>query len=148
MLMSNLDFEYQEESLYIYPMRFKRGKTYPLHDHPNMLVMAIVLEGRPLIKCYNIAQELGDNKFKLEKTVDKIASPGDFIFLSHDYNNLHTISFPNEKGLILDVIMNDYDDMEREFGVFTEIDHQNSIFKKEIRLVKEVRASVKADSLD
>ena len=103
-------------------MGIKKGSTYPLHDHPQMIVFSLLLKGKVQLtfKDYKIEQPLTSPKIGQSlELVDKgsfIANEGDLVWLCHGNNNFHQLDFLAD-SVIFDVIINDYDREERKMSI-------------------------------
>ena len=127
----DFSFEIQEKDLMCFPMSFQKGTGYQLHDHPEMVVFTLVLKGNLQVVSFEKIEDLEDNKCRLK--VDSIDTfrEGEVAFLHHHYKNLHSIGFPQEDGVVLDLSVNYYDQKDRTFGLYFETE-EPGIYERKV----------------
>ena len=101
--------------------------TYPIHDHPGMLVFSKILKGQAAITHFDIVDK--DNFYKdistlqfcrlsARKSHTNVLKESDLDCVLPDKGNLHSIDAV-QRTVILDVMFNYYDDSERPCSFFT-----------------------------
>ena len=121
-------------------MGIKKGSTYPLHDHPQMIVFSLLLKGKVQVtfKDCKLEQPLTSPRIGQSlDLVDKgsvIANEGDLVWLCHGNNNFHQLDFLTD-SVIFDVIINDYDQDGRKMSIMQPMEPSSNIFSKLTRFV-------------
>ena len=103
-----------------FPMSFSKGSGYQLHDHPEMIVFTLVLKGNLQVASFEKIEDLKDGKCRLKLESVDMVKEGEVAFLHHHFRNLHSIGFPSDDGVVLDLSVNYYDEKERTFGLYFE----------------------------
>ena len=76
-----------------------KGTYFPIHDHPNEVVVTSVLHGSVR---YLLLDKVDEERMKFSKK--GTGKPGDLMFNTSSFRNAHTI-FAEENSVILDIFM-------------------------------------------
>ena len=102
-----------------------RGTGLPLHDHPGMLAMTKVLQGRLKFKFADLTKRERDNVFSYQVvSVGEVSAPG-VLALTPAMSNLHQF-VAMENTVMLDVFMPNYSPI-RDVTYFLEIS-ENQVY--------------------
>ena len=128
----NYHVVYQRDHINIMEMGLKKGFYYPFHDHPNMLVVSLILKGRVQIGSTNFKRtdiydahprvQVGQKythliRFDINPITFQVCEPRSTALLYHNFQNIHSLA-ALEDTVLLDVIINDYDHIDRVFTIF------------------------------
>lgn len=105
------------------------GTIFPLHDHPNLVVVTGVLYGEVRYLCLN----KGENPSQMTFAKKGTGKPGDIMFNTLDFRNAHTI-LATENSVILDIFMHnvnepgDYYKIIRKHGNTFDVEKDDHVF--------------------
>lgn len=94
---------YETESLSFHLFGLKTGDGFPLHNHPHMLGITVILTGRVTFRSLSITAVEGIGVFCKQAARGEIQAPGS-LFLTARHGNIHEI-YATEDALLLDIFV-------------------------------------------
>lgn len=97
---------YDTNSLSLHLFGLPRGKGFPLHDHPNMIGLSVLLFGQVTYRNLSIVSVEREKIFTKQVISDSLVAPGCLI-LTPSFGNIHEI-YAVENSVVLDIFVPNY----------------------------------------
>lgn len=124
----NYYLHYQTTDFKIMEIGMKAEEQYPIHDHPEMLVVSLVLKGKVKFDTGELQLKEEDRhpfvpfvgqRIAYKTTGTQVLEEGSMTYLHADYRNLHELHML-EDSVVFDILINDYDS-HRKMSVFRKV---------------------------
>jgi PCO_ADO len=102
------------------------GTMFPMHDHPNQVVVTAVLYGEVRYLCLNKNADPNTMAFAKKGT----GKTGDIMFNTLDYRNVHTI-LAEENSVILDIFMHNINEPGSYYDIVKKVGKTFHVAKKD-----------------